>query len=208
VDALRANGLLDRTLLIITSDHGENFGEHGLMGHQFSVHDTLLHVPLIVRYPPLFPGARVIDQPVQLVDLFPTILTAAGQSPPSAVAGTLLTAPRTGVPLIAQYFRPLTYTAQFERLGIATAHLDRRLAAVHQGDDAYIWASDGRDELYDTSRDPEQLTNLVSSANPTVVQSLRAIADASIAHAAGTGPAAKELDAATREALRNLGYLP
>ena len=47
--------MLDRTLLIITSDHGENIGDHGLMSHAYSLHDTLIHVPLIVRYPELFP---------------------------------------------------------------------------------------------------------------------------------------------------------
>ena len=48
---LRQRGTLDRTLLIITSDHGENIGDHGLMSHAYSLHDTLIHVPLIVRYP-------------------------------------------------------------------------------------------------------------------------------------------------------------
>ena len=52
---LRQRGMLDRTLLIITSDHGENIGDHGLMSHAYSLHDTLIHVPLVVRYPELFP---------------------------------------------------------------------------------------------------------------------------------------------------------
>jgi len=51
INGLRASGLLDQTLLIVTSDHGENLGDHGLMSHMFSVHESILRVPLVVRYP-------------------------------------------------------------------------------------------------------------------------------------------------------------
>ncbi|MHC4902587.1 MAG: sulfatase [Planctomycetota bacterium] len=53
LDHLRTRGLLDKTLLLITADHGENLGDHDLLGHEFCVYNTLLHVPLIVRLPGL-----------------------------------------------------------------------------------------------------------------------------------------------------------
>ncbi len=69
----------EETLLIITSDHGDNFGEHklndiGLIGHLFSLHQSLVHVPLLVRYPDLFPPGERRDDLVQLQDIFPTII--------------------------------------------------------------------------------------------------------------------------------------
>ncbi len=67
-------GLLDDTLLIITSDHGEAFGDHGLYLHDASVYDTHLHVPLWIRHPQHQP--RAIDDVVSLRQLFPLIATA------------------------------------------------------------------------------------------------------------------------------------
>jgi arylsulfatase A-like enzyme len=51
---LRHRGILDRCLFVVTSDHGENVGDHGMMGHQWSLTDSLIHVPLLVRYPGLW----------------------------------------------------------------------------------------------------------------------------------------------------------
>lgn len=60
VNNLRKRGILDRTLLIVTSDHGENIGDHRLMSHAYSLHDTLIRVPLIIRYPECFPRGEQI----------------------------------------------------------------------------------------------------------------------------------------------------
>jgi len=77
-DLLSRLRILDKTLLIITSDHGENIGDHGLMDHVFCLYDTLLHVPLIIRYPKVFePGSR-IERQVQTTDIVPTILDILG----------------------------------------------------------------------------------------------------------------------------------
>ncbi|MFC1980592.1 sulfatase-like hydrolase/transferase [Chloroflexota bacterium] len=73
-DYLRELNILDDTVLIITSDHGDNFGEHHLMGHILCVYDTLLHVPLIIRYPGLFEAGLRVNHQVQLTDVYPTIL--------------------------------------------------------------------------------------------------------------------------------------
>jgi len=62
--------ILDNTVVIITSDHGENFGEHHLMGHFLCVYDTLLHVPLIIRYPESFEAGFRVEEQVQLTDIF------------------------------------------------------------------------------------------------------------------------------------------
>ena len=75
---LASMGVLDSTLVILAGDHGENVGEHGLMDHQYSLYDTVLRVPLCIRYPESVPAGRVVSSPVEIRDVFPTVLDAAG----------------------------------------------------------------------------------------------------------------------------------
>lgn len=75
VKTLRVRGLLDHTLLIVTADHGEAFGEHGYVYHMHGVYDELVHIPLVMRFPGP-PGRRPIGEVsalTQTVDLLPTI---------------------------------------------------------------------------------------------------------------------------------------
>jgi len=72
-DVIKEEGALDDTMIIITADHGENIGDHGHMDHQMSLHSTLLRVPLIVRYPRLFPRGSRYRDPVETKDIFHTI---------------------------------------------------------------------------------------------------------------------------------------
>jgi len=73
----RGNGLLDRSLLVFTSDHGEEFLEHGHIGHCRGVWDTLTRVPLILRFPEPEGGTR-FDTAVQLIDILPTVVEELG----------------------------------------------------------------------------------------------------------------------------------
>lgn len=93
VDTLQRLGALDRTLLVFTSDHGEEFGEHGTVGwHSHTLYDELLRVPLVVRFPrAAFAGAR-IDRQVRSLDVAPTVLAAVGLDPPATFEGTDLRA--------------------------------------------------------------------------------------------------------------------
>ncbi len=75
---LRSRGLLDDTVLVITSDHGEAIGDHGFLDHKMSVFQELLKVPLVVRYPGRVRAGQRITEPVMLQDLFPTLLGLAG----------------------------------------------------------------------------------------------------------------------------------
>jgi len=89
LDELDALGLADDTLVIVTSDHGDEFFEHGSIGHRSTLHEELVRVPLIVRYPQAFvPGTR-IEVPVSLTEIAPTILQAAGLSSPGAIGAGL-----------------------------------------------------------------------------------------------------------------------
>jgi len=87
VAQLEAWGLLENTVLVITADHGEAFGEHGLLAHGRQLHDELISVPLIIRGPGPFRGGRVIDGSVGLIDVLPTFFDYAGCTPVQGVHG-------------------------------------------------------------------------------------------------------------------------
>jgi len=91
LDALRARGELDRTIVVVTSDHGEEFGGHGHMSHGNGLHMQALHVPLIIRWPDGgVPKQVVVPAPVSLRDLPATILELAGDTAAGAFPGVSL----------------------------------------------------------------------------------------------------------------------
>ncbi|MCS6797293.1 MAG: sulfatase [Myxococcota bacterium] len=90
VDGLAQRGLLDRTLVVITADHGEEFWDHGSVGHGHSVHEELLRVPLIVRLPGGVEHVARVEVDASLADVLPTILDALGEPVPSWMPGRSL----------------------------------------------------------------------------------------------------------------------
>jgi len=190
VEHLRKLGVLDDTVVIITSDHGELFGEHHLMKHQWCVYNELLRVPLIVRYPPAFdPGTRVTSV-VRLVDLVPTILDIAGPSWPDGrpLAGLSLLEPPPRVPVAtAEHAFPVPWMGAFvdsyNRFDMSS--LLRRLKSIQTLEWKYIWSSDGRDELYDLSTDPGETVNLIGE-HPEKARELQALLEARLKQAVGS----------------------
>jgi len=88
-DRLRSEGLYDDALIVVTSDHGEAFNEHGLMGHH-DMYEPCARVPLLIRFPQgQYAGARVADT-VSLIDLMPTVLDWLGEPIPDGVEGQSL----------------------------------------------------------------------------------------------------------------------
>ncbi len=86
-DALGGLGLLDECVVVVTSDHGENLGEHGLVDHQGSLHETVLRVPLLVAGPSV-PAGEVIDRPVTTAELFRWVPDLTRRAFKPAQAGT------------------------------------------------------------------------------------------------------------------------
>lgn len=89
-DSLKKASLFDNTIIIITSDHGEAFGEHGLYGHANSLYRESLHVPLLIRYPKAINPGKHIHHPVSLVDFASTVLHLSGASTTSKIPGISL----------------------------------------------------------------------------------------------------------------------
>jgi arylsulfatase A-like enzyme len=87
---MRDLGLDESTVVVITSDHGEEFEEHGKWGHGHSVYQELLHVPLVFRWPGVIPSGVRIAPVVSIIDIGPTVLEAAGVPIPSEFQGRSL----------------------------------------------------------------------------------------------------------------------
>jgi len=212
LETLEEEGLLERTLVAVVGDHGENIGEHGLMQHQLSLHETLLRVPLLMRLPGRLDGGERRADPVQLVDVFATILDAAGVPPERwpAIEGQSLLSGRLPPqrPLIAEYMRPLGQRRLFARTlpDFDFEPFDRRLASIQVGGLKLIRSDRGERWLYDLGRDPGEAQDLAAT-RPGDVARLSAELDrwlASRPAAAAGAPA--ELDEETLRALRELGY--
>ena len=189
---LEQRGLADDTLLVITSDHGEEFLEHGGTGHGYTLHDENLRVPLILVHPSL-PARRVAEQ-VRLIDLAPTIAELAGLDAPSDWEGLSLTA------LLEGDTTPRPAFAE-------QAH--RPFASVRTGDLKYILGEHDAVELYDLASDPHETTNL--AGEHPAEQDLRSKLGAWItAHNAWPPPLpseAAELAPELLDDLKRLGYL-
>jgi len=163
LDRLRERGILDRTIVVITSDHGENLGEHGFVEHQFSLHRTIRHVPLLVRYPPHFGDGRQVDDVVRLEDLPPTLLELAGIEVPSGLDGASMLRDLGG-----RVARATLGPREelLERLGptLSSARgfpgFRARVRAVFDGRYHFLRYSDGREELYDVTADPLETRDL------------------------------------------------
>ena len=161
LESLRQRGVLDRTIVIVTSDHGEQFGEHGLKQHANSLYLPLLNVPLIIRYPPAVPPVRV-GTVVSLQDVATTILELAGIDGDQGIPGSSLavTWRRPGQAVhgdvISELSRGINSDPESRNArGNMVSRLDERLHYIRDGD--------GREELYDYRADPQELRNLVSS---------------------------------------------
>ncbi len=87
LDGLRAKGMLDNTLVIVTADHGEEFFEHGSKGHQKTLFDEVVKVPLVMHWPGVLPAGRTVADQVRLVDILPSALAASGARKRPTTAG-------------------------------------------------------------------------------------------------------------------------
>ncbi|MBK9304907.1 MAG: sulfatase [bacterium] len=209
--ALQEAGLDDETVVVVTSDHGENLGDHRLFEHQFSVHETLLAVPLVIAGPGIGPVGAVRAEPVMLTDLFATVLELAGLPAETAPPGSrslFAAAAAADRPLVGEYEGPSTgLVSMLETINpqLDAARLRPARRTVRAGDLRLSWASDGSFTLHDMASDPEQARDL-APARPDDVRRLRVLLDVLAGAEPDAGPGGK-LDEATRRQLESLGYV-
>lgn len=156
---LEQSGLLDQTLIIVTSDQGHFYGEHGLGTERRLAYEESIRIPLIVRYPPVIrPGARY-DPLVLNLDIAPTCLELAGIEIPGHIQGQSLLPVFRGQSesfreaFLIEYYSDIVYP-RIRNMGYRAVRTSRykliRFAEL-----------DGMDELYDLEHDPYEVANRI-----------------------------------------------
>ena len=184
-------------LIVVTADHGEEFYEHGNLGHGQDLHEEQVRVPLIVRLPGSAHAGRVVDQPVSLIDVAPSILDLLEIGPPPEAQGSSL------LPLIDES------TDERAPVYLAVSRAEPGLRAVRKGSWKYIrdLGSSRGDRLFDLASDPGEQHDL-RLARPDVAKELAAHLDEYLAAAPlFLQPDLEEVDAETLDELRALGYV-
>lgn len=193
---LRDNNLIDRTVIVLTSDHGESLGEHGEKTHGYLAYNSTLHVPLIIRAPG-FKGGRSETAVVSHVDIFPTVCDLLGLQKPAGLQGRSLLPVLRGKKLASQpvYFESL-YPYYSRGWAPIFGYIDFPLKFI----DSPI------PELYDLEKDFRELNNLAPGRDlKKERQRLLALKEGAagpVAAAARVSPSRESLDR-----LRSLGYL-
>jgi arylsulfatase A-like enzyme len=165
---LRELGVYDDTLIVITADHGENFGDHGLGYHLFCLYDSLIRVPLLMSYPRLGESGKRINSLVSLTDVLPTILELIGcdlDDYPALQGKSLLPFDGSEVHghIFAEFGRP---QYMLKRLAArypehSFSRYDKGLQCIRTTELKLIAGTDGSEELYRLNSDPAETRNVI-----------------------------------------------
>jgi len=205
-DELKRLGVWDSTWIIVTADHGENFGEKGLTGHGFALYEETLRSPLIMKVPQGWAAIGDPAQRVQPVHLMPTILERLGITP--AAPMDVHPMGETGGVAVAELYKNLgnvTFNAQGNG-----ERFDRNLKAIYVKQYKLIDSTRANDEdagLFDLAADPGETQNLAGEL-PEVLASMRdALSQWERSLGRPLDPLTiRNLDEDTEEQLKALGY--
>ena len=216
IDGLRARGLLDETLVVVTGDHGETFWEHpDYWNHGSWVYQTTLHVPLMMRFPDGRGAGRVVEQPVSTIDIVPTLCALLAAPQPARVEGVSLLPAIDGLAfergdVFGEATQPYAAEAGDGWTNARKAHCIR--AGKWKYIDAPYVEGGGYEQLFDLEQDPGEHVNLL---RPQPSEPLRAVRDELAerlrAFEAAAAPLPVRLNQTqqedTRKRLEALGYL-
>lgn len=189
-------GIDDRTVVLLTSDHGEGLGDHGHMQHGTNLHRELLRVPLLLRTPDRQFAGRRVAQLVRTIDIAPTLIEVMDASPLVGCEG------RSLLPLLAASPVP-ERTALSEAISIANR--ERNMRALRTSEWALIHDRGGIEALYRTQTDPLEQTN-VAALHPDVRERLRGQLLETSAGVAQPPSGDHQAPALNEQELRSLGY--
>ena len=193
---LRAHGWYDTATIVVLSDHGEGLGDHIEEEHGLFLYDEVVRVPWIMRLPHAQSAGRRVRDPVQHVDLVPTLAAAARLEVPAGLRGRDLAVAASGrgtlAPqgIYAEALYPYYHFGWSELLSLT--------------DDRYRYIKAPREELYDLERDPDEQTNLAKERGQAAT-ALRSALDALVAGRDIDAPTAVSDD--DRQRLAALGYI-
>lgn len=200
LDTLDDLGEAERTLVVITADHGEALGEHGVVGHGWYVIEPVLHVPLLMRAPGLIPEGLRVAAPVSLVDVTPTVLELAGVLPTVPMQGMSLAPALTGKGTAVPADR-VVYTER----GVG----EKAMVIARRGDLKWV-VEPGKVTRWDLASDPGELQGVAESGGDgegtRLADAYRAGNDAFRTRLGDARPTKADVDEATQQKLRALGY--
>ena len=202
---LKASGLYDRAMIAVVADHGESLGAHGEDTHGVFLYDDTIHVPLVIKLPGGAVAGKRIENRVELTDIAPTLLQAAGSEIPAAMQGAsllgLIKNPED--PAVSDQWRDRPAYSEAEYPHDAFRWSDLR--SLRAGKYLYIRAP--RRELYDVPSDPDSARNLAGEST-AVADTLGSRLDTLREKTSTSRQAPKvELDPAAQERLAALGYV-
>jgi arylsulfatase A-like enzyme len=205
--AFEAQGLLDDTLVVVTSDHGEGLMDHGVWLHGLDVHEESVRVPLLLRWPGVVPEGKRASEPVALVDLAPTLLdlmsiphdreSLEGRSLAPYLRGEASLDPNQPVFLHRRWIAD----TRVDGVEVSGEQFGVRVGGLKLIDHT----TDRSDELYDVEADPGETRNLLSRS-PDDHQRLSKILESwKLEHVGESG--SSRLSEGVRKALEALGYV-
>jgi arylsulfatase A-like enzyme len=206
VAGLRSRRYLDRSIVVFTSDHGEEFLEHGGLLHRSTLYEEILRVPLAVRLPAGLGAGRVIPTPFRQVDLFPTLASLTGAKVPGEVEGADHSRAWLTPGAAAPVPEPMAQLVDEEVRKFSVRSGDLKL--IVNADPRGYWRTPDEMELYDLRNDPGERRNLAydRAIATRYLQNLLARLRAEQERRRRAG-SEMPLSAAEREQLRALGYL-
>jgi arylsulfatase A-like enzyme len=209
----------ENTLLVFTSDHGEEFGEHGVVGwHSHTLFDELLRVPLLIQYHDGHHEGLSVRAQVRLLDLAPTILAAIGLDVPPSFEGVDLMPVVNGVPMPLPAISQID-TSRHPQISLRTQEWKLYPRALFDGDPfaeslppllTRVKNNFTRRRwpylLFDLTEDPEETWDLATS-RPDVAEALQPMLEVLMAGRTAQQSATVNVDEGTMDRLRALGYL-
>jgi len=204
LEELERRGLVDRTLVVVTADHGEEFFEHRGWGHGHSMYEELTHIPLVFWCPGRVPAGHVDRTTIRQIDIMPTVLGAVDLEEGLEVPGLaglnlwriLESATDLGreLPVFSEFYSG----GMFMRALTADSH---KVILARYGDEETVL-------LYDLENDPDEMTD-VSGDRPDLTSSLLSRLETMHAESSSGRLETRSgvIDEGTRERLRALGYI-
>jgi len=212
LDKLKALGVLDNTIVMIVSDHGDEFFEHGNKGHHRTVYDEVLRIPFALRLPGGEHAGKAIETPVTLLDVFPTLLDAAGFTPPADAEGESLAgwlrgeAPKREA-IYSDFYDKRGFNLQVARLtpeSKTIQHFNRITHPKRGPLEYYDLASDAAESDNRADQHPAELATSVQEMTGWLDQQWRMHRRT---EGSDGGGASIELDEETMKRLESLGYV-
>jgi len=202
-EQLKNQDMLDNTIIIVTSDHGEGFGEHGIFGHMIGLYENNLHVPLLIHWSGHLKPKRIsrVTSLRELPEMIKTLIQ--GKKPVQF---------REACPnceIYAENFRPLYYIARLKSKCVSGKDLsmiDRRQKALINSDYKLIWDSRGDNQFFSLSDDPLEKQNLIGRNIPAL-EIMKTKMDLFIVGGISPNVASVHVDRETAEALKAIGYM-